>query len=61
MELQRRINGREYTITVNLEARNAPNKRWVAFCKETGLPEEVGATPAQAVRKLERKLVQTAS
>lgn len=61
MELKRQINGREYIIAVELQPRNAPAKRWVAYCRRFGLLEEVGRSPAEAVRKLERKILSYAS
>ncbi|HHW55746.1 MAG: hypothetical protein WAQ41_09120 [bacterium] len=57
MELRRRINGREYIIEVELEPRNAPAKRWVAYCSRAGFQEEVGRSPTEAVRKLERRIL----
>ncbi|HHY36563.1 MAG TPA: hypothetical protein GX518_02610 [Firmicutes bacterium] len=57
MELRRRINGREYVIEVALEPRNAPAKRWVAYCTGAGFREEVGKSPTEAVRKLERRIL----
>ena len=55
MELRRRINGREYIIEVELE----PGMR----LPSVGLPiaaglvsEEVGRSPTEAVRKLERRM-----
>ncbi|MGI6576169.1 MAG: hypothetical protein ACOX3A_10140 [bacterium] len=57
MEIIRQINGKEYTITVEFEHRNVPSKRWVAYCKQVDLEEEVGANPNEAVRKLEIRII----
>ena len=61
MEINRSINGREYSITVDLEHFNAPEKRWVAYCNGVDIPEEVGSNPTEAVRKLEMKILNLAS